>query len=331
MSRFSALIGLLSIAAITFAGCGVKRQPQPAVSETRLLLDTVCTVTVYEPRDRALVTGALDLCAEYEQTFSVAIEGSDIWRINHARGEAVTISAQTAEMISIGLDFGRLSDGMFDITIGRLSSLWNFKGDPAVPDAGDIRAAIGTVDYRVVVLSGETVQLRDPEATLDTGGVAKGYIADKLADYLKERGVKSALIDLGGNVVTVGEKADGNMWRVGVRKPFGENGELLGVIETGEASVVTSGIYERQFESGGRVYHHILDPKTGMPAVSDVVSATVLTENSAAGDALSTILVLAGSERAAELTGETPGFIGAVLALSSGEVILLGEVNFRSA
>jgi len=329
MRRLGAVVLILSITAMMFTGC--RKQPAEPVSETRLLLDTVCTVTLYEPRDRALVTGALDLCAEYEQLFSVTIEGSDVWRINHAHGEQVTVSAQTAEMLSIGLEFGRLSDGKFDITIGRLSSLWNFKGDPKIPGAEEIRTAMGTVDYRKANVSGNTVQLSDPEAAFDAGGVAKGYIADKLADYLKERGVRSALIDLGGNVVTVGGKPDGKLWRVGVRKPFGENGELLGVIETWEASVVTSGIYERMFESGGRTYHHILDPETGMPAISDVVSATVVTESSAVGDALSTVLVLAGSKKAAELTGEVPGFMGAVLVLSSGEIMQLGEISFSGA
>ena len=315
---------------LLLCGCAGGGRKAP-VSETRLLLDTVCSITLYDPPDRAVLEDALDLCAGYESLLSVTIEGSDVWRINHADGKPVAVSAQTTEIVLEGLRYGDLSDGMFDISIGRLSGLWNFKGNPAVPLAEELAIAIETVDYRKIVVSGDTVQLTDPESRLDLGGIAKGYIADRVAAFLKERGVKAAVIDLGGNVVAVGRKPSGEKWRVGVRKPFDDSGKLLGTIETGAASIVTSGVYERQFESGGVVYHHIINPYTGMPVVSDVVSATVLTESSMAGDALSTILVLMGSGMAEKLADEATGFIGAALLLSSGDVMQIGEVELRAS
>ena len=321
MCCFAFFAGVLS-------GCEARKAVEP-IGETRLLLDTVCSITIFEPPDRAILADAMDLCESYEALLSVTKEGSDVWRVNHAGGAAVTVSPETAEVIRAGLRFGKESGGMFDITIGRLSGLWDFKSAPAVPAANELAAALDTVDYEKVELTGDAVRMENPEARLDLGGVAKGYIADRIAAFLKERGVKAAVIDLGGNVVLVGKKTDGSPWRVGVRKPFAENGELLGVIETGEASVVTSGIYERQFESGGMVYHHILDPNTGMPVSSDVVSATVVTDNSMAGDALSTMLVLLGSDKAAELLENAPGFIGAALVLSNGEVAKYGDIDLR--
>jgi len=311
--------------AVMLCGCyGGKAEP---VGETRLMLDTVCSITIYDPPDRQLVSEAMELCEEYEKLFSVTIEGSDVWRVNHAGGAPVTVSDETAQVILAGLSFGGISGGLFDITIGRLSGLWNFKGTPSLPAAQEIAAARDTVDSSKISLTGNTVQMADTDAWLDLGGIAKGYIADRLASFLKEKGVKGAVIDLGGNVILVGKKPGGNLWRVGVTKPFSESGELLGTIETGEASAVTSGIYERQFESGGRIYHHILDPRTGMPVESDVVSATVIARSSMTGDALSTMFVLLGSS-AAELLGSVPGFIGAIVVLDSGEVLEYGKVEF---
>ena len=304
-------------------------QASEPVSETRLMLDTVCTITIHEPNDKSLLAAAFDICADYEALLSTTVEGSDIWRINHAGGAPVTVSEQTARVISVGLDYGKLSDGMFDITIGRLSTLWDFKNRSTVPPETDIAIARETVDYMQVTVDGDTVRSANPDASIDLGGIAKGYITDRLADFLKENGVKSAVIDLGGNVVVVGKKTGGAPWTVGVRYPFGSQGELLGVLETGEASIVTSGIYERQFEENGIIYHHILDPNTGMPVRSDIVSVTVISESSMIGDVTTTVALLVGSEKMKDLIDKIPGFIGALLVLENGELIQLGNINFH--
>jgi thiamine biosynthesis lipoprotein len=172
------------------------------------------------------------------------------------------------------------------------------------------------------------VQLEDPDAWIDLGAIAKGYIADKIAEYLIARGVTSAVIDLGGDVVAVGSKQDGSLWRIGVRKPGGNANELLGVVETGEASIVSSGIYERKFEKDGVIYHHILDPNTGMPARGDVISATVVAENAVIGEGLSTIIILAGSESVKALIDLVPGLIGVVLVLENGELLKYGDMRW---
>jgi len=218
---------------------------------------------------------------------------------------------------------------MFDISIGRLSGLWSFSGASSVPSGTDIAAALETVDYRRVIVAGDSVQMGDSGAWLDFGGIAKGYIADRMADLLRERGVPGAVIDLGGDVVIVGEKQDGSPWRIGVRRPFGSPGELLGVVETREAAVITSGVYERNFEQGGVLYHHILDPSTGMPVQSDIVGVTVLAESAMVGDALSTAMLLLGSERAVVLALQVPEFIGALLILESGELMEIGDIDFQ--
>ena len=327
MRRSKTIILAIAIT-VTLSGCAAKQPAQP-ISETRLLLDTVCTITMYEPYDHELLSEALDLCQEYEILFSRTVEGSDVWRINNAGGVPVTVHPDTVELIGLGLEYCALSGGFFDITIGRLSSLWDFGGNAeVVPPISEIEKAIETIDFRKITITENTVQLGDPEAMLDLGGVAKGYIAEKLAIFLKEKGVKGAIIDLGGNIVAVGAKPDGSAWNIGVEKPFGKSGETLGVISTGAASIVTSGIYERQFVKDGKLYHHILDPTTGMPAESDVISATVITESSAVGDAFSTIPVLLGKEKTMTLIDRVPGLKGIILILENGEIFQQGDIDF---
>ena len=323
---FSLLLWLMCLALV---GCGSSHKTEP-LSEARLLLDTVCTITVYDAAGQELLTEALDLCEHYEAMFSRTMEGSSIWRINHAEGLPVPVETQTAELLRAGLDYGSFSGGLFDITVGRLCALWDFNGNPAVPSPVQLAAARDTVDYTQVFIEGNTVRLGDPQAWLDLGGIAKGYIADQIAGFLKERGVKSAIIDLGGNIVTIGHKPDGEPWHIGVNHPFGNRSEIMGGISVGEASIVTSGIYERQFVDNGTLYHHILDPLNGMPAESDVVSVTIVSESSAVGDALSTIVILVGSENAADLFYQAHGVMGAVLMLKSGELLQYGDIGFTA-
>jgi len=276
-----------------------------------------------------MLVEALDLCAEYEAMFSISVEGSDVWRINHAGGTPVAVSPQTASLLRLGVEYGEFSGGKFDITVGRLSTLWDYTGESGVPAEEDIAFARGTVDFRGILVDGNTVQLSDPEAWIDLGAIAKGYIADQLADFLKTRGVTGAVVELGGDISTVGAKPDGSPWRIGVRQPFGGLRDLLGVVELGESAIVSSGIYERMFEENGIIYHHILDPGTGMPARTDVVSATLVTDSAVVGDILSTIVILVGSEAAAELLSQAPGFIGMVLALQNGDLLQYGEIGFQ--
>lgn len=307
------------------------------MSETRLLMDTYCTITIVtdSQEGNALLDEAFTLCEELEALLSITLDGSDIWRVNHAGGQPMTVDARTIEVIERGIEFGELSDGMFDITIGRLSRLWDFGGEPRVPAATERDNAQATVNYRQIILSkdaadldiGGTVQLQSPDAWLDLGGIAKGYIADRIAEFLTENGIENALIDLGGDIVALGNRNDGTSWRLGVRKPFGSMDEFIGVIEVTDAAVVSSGVYERQFEQDGVLYHHIIDPKTGMPARSDVISATIIADDAVTGEGLSTIAILAGSERIREICEQTPGFIGAVIILDDFEEITFGDLR----
>ena len=193
----------------------------------------------------------------------------------------------------------------------------------------ELNRALQTVDFRQVNIVGDTVQLLSPDAWIDLGAIAKGYIADKVAELLLGRGVDGALIDLGGDVVAVGSRPDGSPWRVGVSEPVVGSSEFIGVLEVNGVSIVSSGTYERLLVVDGVQYHHILDPFTGMPVCSDVVSATVVAESAVVGEGLSTIAVLLGSELVVEMFERSSGFIGAVLVLENGEVLEFGDVRMK--
>ena len=328
-------IVLFSIIVVTIlSGCAGK-QAGERISDTRLLLDTFVTITIHGDTDPGLLDEAFALCEEYEALLSFTREGSDVWRINHASGEPVSVDPGTLEIIMYGLEFGEFTDGVFDITIGRVSRLWDFSGAgdsglpyvPCVPSDADLETALSTVDYRQVIISSDTVQLADPEAWIDLGAIAKGYIGDMIAEFLVERGVTGALINLGGDVVAVGNRQDDDPWRIALQRPFGDEGERLGVFEISGASVISSGIYERRFEIDGVLYHHILDPNTGAPSNSDVVSATVIALSAVNGEGLSTTAVLVGSEKAQMMFEQVPEAIGMVLVLENGELLEFGNVR----
>jgi len=321
------LITIFLVLTILISGC-TNRQQGEQLSETRLLLDTYCTITIHGNVDPGLLDEAFMLCEELEALFSITIEGSDVWRINNSGGQPVRVDPRTISVIEAGLVFGELSDGMFDITIGQLSRLWDFGGEPSVPSESELESARETVDFRQVRIVGDTVHLENPDAWIDLGAIAKGYIAYEIAILLASRGVTGALINIGGDVVAVGSRQDGTPWRIALQKPFGDPGDWLGVIELEWASVLGSGTYERQFEIDGIRYHHTLDPTTGMPVVTDIISATVITETAVLGEGLSTIAVLLGSERALEIFTRASGFIGAVIVLDSGELLKVGNVEF---
>ena len=258
-----------------------------------------------------LGVGAVALCKYWNVLFPTG-ETSEIYRINHRKpGEdTFTLSDDTAALLREALEYAEKTDGAYDITIEPVSTLWNFSENPGeVPPEEEIREAVSRVDYRNISLSGNTLTFRTDDVTIDLGSIAKGYIADRVKDYLVNAGVKSAIINLGGNVLCVGDK-EGNPFRIGLQKPFSDHSDTFGSLEIRDMSVVTSGVYERNFIKDGRNYHHILDPKTGYPCESGLVAVTIVSSRSVDGDALSTSCFLLGPERGIALLDSMDGVYG---------------------
>ncbi len=295
MKRYTAIIAVLCCL-LSLCACGVE---SPLPSRTDFALDTVVTVTLYDAgeadAEKALSAGFAEI-ERLEALLSATRENSDVMRINAANGQPVTVANETAEVIALALQYAQLSDGALDITIRPVSALWNFAAQ-TIPDPQALQQAVALVDHRKLQIEGQTVTLA--AGAIDLGGIAKGYIADRVAVVLKEQGVRSAVIDLGGNIVAVGSRA-GEAFRIGIKDPAATD-SLCAIVEGRDVSVVTSGIYERGFDKDGVRYHHLLDPATGMPVQNTLASVTIVCENSAEADALSTACFVMGEEKATAL------------------------------
>ena len=319
----AAALGMLLI----LGACGPWKKPGD-IEGDRFLLDTLVSVKVYGSRDESLINDAFDAIARYENELVRYRPGSQTARINAANaaggGGAVEVSANTLELIRTALHFAGMSRGRFDPTVGALVDLWGIGGEnPRVPAEEEIRSALASVDYEDVEISTEnrTVRLRRPGAVLDLGAVTKGWIADKIIADMAESGARHVLINLGGNVRVIGGKPGGKPYRIGLQDPFSDRGRYLGVFTLMEGSIISSGVYERFFESGGRRYHHILDTRTGRPVENGLAAVTVISDRAADGDALSTALFALGLDEGMEAAIALEG-VEAAFITDEGTVVL---------
>lgn len=296
---------LLTIFALSLTACG----ETAAESETRTVyaMDTVMNLTVYgENAAAALESAEKELHTLDEAVLSRTAEGSELYALNASNGETVECGADDIlpALIETALTISDATDGAFDPTLAPVLDTWGFtKDERRVPSADELKELLSHTGCGKVALEktadGWTVTLLDG-AQLDLGGIAKGYAADLLRAQLEKEGVTSATLDLGGDVFVMGRKTDGSDWRIAVKDPA-DTESYLGVVSAADKFIVTSGVYERYFEENGVRYHHILDPKTGCPAESGLVSVTVLCENGAWADALSTACFVLGPDGALAL------------------------------
>lgn len=286
-------------------------------------LNTYVQIDSYTSVSKNTLTEALNLCDYYENIFSRTKEDSELSKVNS--NQTTDISKEMYELVSAGLEYAALSNGAFDITIGSVSSLWDFTSEsPKVPDSGRIAEALTHVDYTRVSVSDNgdgTYSISKPDdVILDLGAVAKGYIADKIKDFLEENGVKRAIINLGGNVLCIGKKTNTDNFGIGVRKPFAANNEVLVALSVDDSSVVSSGNYERYFYADdGTFYHHILNPATGYSYDNDLSDVTILSKDSLTGDCLSTTCFCLGLDDGMKLIESLDG-IEAVFVTNEGEI-----------
>lgn len=359
MKRIFLLLCLVTVLIIPQGGCN-SQDPNnnQGVGKSSFHLDTICSITIYSMEGAAdmdadrqeqeallLITDAFKLCDDYEKILSRTIEGSDIYNINHAQGQWVEVQDSTIEVIEKGIKYGEVSEGLFDITIGDVSQLWDFHGQDeegrrtgTLPDEDQLSEAVKHVDYKNIEIDGNRVRLLDSRATIDLGGIAKGYIADRVAEYLEGNGVTSAIVDLGGNIVVIGEKgssmenSQGSSFSVGVASPISDSGEILGTISCSDRTIVTSGTYERYFEIDGVRYHHVLNPQTGYPFDTDLLAVTIIGEKGASADCdgLSTTCLALGKEKASQLLEQTEG-VGAILVDMDGEITTVNADDFEQA
>ncbi len=275
-----------------------------------------------------------DVAIDFEMNLSRTRPTSEVTKLNDAHGEWVVLSPSTLDLVEKARAYSEASGGVFDVTMGSVTPLWNFH-EGVVPAREALDEALKHVDWRMIEVdrASGSARLADPLARIDLGGIAKGYIADALANVLREHGCDSAFVNLGGNVLTVGSKTDGSPWRIGVRDPKAPE-KMRAVVTVVNRSVVTSGLYERNFTKDGVFYHHILDPKDGMPVATDIGGATIVSKKSLDGDGFSTTLFALGVQGALDFVEAHPELEALIIGTDNqvhvtsgleGRVQLVGE------
>ena len=309
-------ISAMLSALLFLTGCSAESSPEP-VQGTFFAMDTVMDFTIYG--ESGLIDQSESLIASLESLVSVTDADSELYAINQTGSG--TLTGKASSLMEQALEICRRTDGALDLSIYPIVRAWGFTtGSYQVPDEAEIQALLPLVDYRKIQYDAADGDVTLPEGMkIDLGSVAKGYAGQLAAQMLREHGVQSALLNLGGNVQTVGAKPDGSPWQIGIKDPQGEDAMMVLSVE--DQAVVTSGGYERYFEQDGQTYWHIMDPSTGHPADSGLISVTIVGDEGVVCDGLSTALFVMGLEKAADLWAQSGDF-EAVFVTASGEVYI---------
>ena len=313
------LAAILLAGVLTGCSAPAEEMQQP-VERSLFAMNTYMTFTAYGEDAQAALQEAEECIQQVEGLWSVTDEDSEIYQANHSGGQPVTVSEETAEIISFALEMAQRTGGALDPTIYPVLTAWGFTTDSKqVPSQQQITRLLEQVGYDRIQLNGSELTVPDG-MELDLGAVGKGYTADLVTEILRRHGVTSALISLGGNIQAIGSRPDGSDWRLGIRAPW-ESGNL-GVLTVSDAAVVTSGGYENYFDDEqGNIYWHILDPSTGYPADSGLQSVTIVGREGKMCDALSTALLVMGAQSAEQYWRENGGF-EMLLVTDSGEILI---------
>ena len=295
--------------------CGCSQNNMTEYTENIFAMDTVMDLKIYSENDEALSEAKAEI-RRIDTLFDRGNENSDIYRIN--KNKSADVSAETADVIRAALSISDRTGGAFDITVAPVMDLWGFYGNEFnVPSDDELQSTLEGVGYEKIRLDNTNISI--PENTgIDLGGIGKGYTSDRIAALLKNKGVKSAIISLGGNVHAIGKRNDGSEWTVGITDPHNKS-QLIGKLKTSDKAVITSGAYQRYFKQDGITYHHIIDPTTGKSADSGLASVTVIADSGMTADGLSTALFVMGLDKAIELWRSSSDF-DAVFVDESGMI-----------
>ena len=264
-----------------------------AISKDGFYFDTYIKITIYDCKENASSTNdfnnileeCMNMCAYYEKICSPTNKDSELYKLNHY--DNYTTTPALTDIINKTIETTTPFSEKFSIYSGDLCALWDFN-KKTIPNETDIKKALNNLN-------------ENNSTSITLGASAKGYIADKIAEYLKEQGINEALIDLGGNIVAIGDKYNDKLYGIGIKKPFDSNGDTITAVKVKNKSVVTSGIYERYFEDDGQIYHHIIDIETGYPADNDILSVTIIADSSLVADCYSTGCFLMGIDYTLDL------------------------------
>ncbi|MCE5220861.1 MAG: FAD:protein FMN transferase [Clostridium sp.] len=303
---------------------------KPKVVKSSYALGTIINLSAYGNKGEQAIEKAIEKLNDIDDKMSAFKEYSEISKINVAAGiSAGSVSKDTYYVVKKAIEYSKVLEGTFDPTIRPLVSLWNIgTKEETIPENSQIEEKLKLVNYNDVILdeNNHSIMLKNRKQALDVGGIAKGFAADEVRDIFHQHNIKSALIDLGGNIFALGSRTDGKSWRVGIQNPIEPRGEYIGILSVKNKSIVTSGNYERYFMKDGKRFHHIIDPKTGYPSESKIISATIISDNSIDGDGLSTGVYILGVDKALSIIEEIKG-IDAILVTEDKKVYMTAGIK----
>lgn len=320
-SKFFSIL-LISLTLLSFfVGC------QKQEERSLFAMDTLIKLQCSGKHAEEALTACEAEIHRLESLLSATRKNSDITKLNTAEGTDTVVDETTAALINTALQLGKQLDGAFDITVRPFVELWGFpNAEQRVPTQEEINALFPLINANAITIDGNTIHM-PADTKIDLGGIAKGYCGEQLRNILKSYGIESAILTLGGNIEAIGTKPDGSPWRVAIQDPK-NTAQVIGVVEVIDRAIVTAGSYQRYFEQDGKIYHHILDPKTGYPADSGLCSVTVIAKSGTFADACSTAFFVLGIEQSLSLL-ETDAFsdCAAVFVQNDGTVVCSDGVS----
>lgn len=288
---------ILAVFTLFFCGCSHEKEIQTAAG-VEFIMNTFVEQRWYGENAQKTYDEIVSALKELENSLSLYVENSEISMLNAAAGKhPVAFSDDCYSLLKEAVGFCEQSGGIFDITIAPLTLVWNITAsEPVIPNDEDIARAQQLVNYKDIIFddSVKTVMLAREGMSVDLGGIAKGMAAGKMRRFAEKNDV-SGFLSIGGNMMVCGKKPDGGDFVIGIRDPRGDASEFIATVTLDGLTMATTGDYERYFEQDGVRYHHVLDPFTGRPSESDLISVTVISENGTLADCLSTSIFLQGS------------------------------------
>lgn len=288
---------LLFLIIFLFASCSASEKSLSENEKTVYAMDTVMEIKAFGQNAESAINEAEKEIFRLERLFKRDSESSDVYKLNKYR--EADVSDDTAVILKKAIDISEATDGAFDVSVAPLTDIWGFyTKEYRVPSQDEINSVLPEINYKNINVNGNSVII-DGNSKIDLGGIAKGYLSERIIDIFRDNGVSSAIVSLGGNVQTLGNKPDGNKWNVAIQHPDSEN-SYIGILSVSDMAVVTSGGYRRFFEKDGNIYHHIMDTKTGYPVKNGLKSVTVVCSEGTKADGLSTALFVMGLDKAKE-------------------------------
>lgn len=295
--KYLLIISFLVITLVFLTAC-TDQNKLPKAEDSAFLMDTLVQMRAHGEKAETAVEESMKRIREIENLMSKTIETSDIYKLNNNPEKELELDSESMKVLNKAEEYAEMTAGDFDPTIGALVELWGIgTKEAAVPSESELKSALARTGYQYLQLYEESAVITKPGVKLDLGGIAKGYAAEEVKKVVEKYDIEHAFVNLGGNVLVIGDKVDGSPWKIGIQDPREGRGNVMAIVDAVDLTIVTSGNYERYFEEDGKLYHHIIDPKTGYPAENNLLSVSIISENSFDADALSTAVYVMGLKK----------------------------------